>query len=317
MPTISPTWRAQKRRMYLRSVGRPPMVTGPDFDRVQRKVRSFHARGMSYRQMDDQTGVPYSTICDSFKSKGMLSRTWSALDAMHFDPPADNSLIDATGTRRRLASLWCDGFPIPWLAERFPFIRRSTFQKILRGGLRRELDGQRVTYLMASRVAEVYDKLEGRRPEEFGIPARTVRYCAAFATKKGGVPRSCWDSDTIDDPDALPEWTGACGSVAGLNIHYRERILPACPACLAANADHKVSGRVKASSGKAGISAAKLKAIRELRGLSITELAGKLGVHRDTVYYWETGRSAPYSDRLDQLLHTLSCNPADIMKEEA
>jgi DNA-binding transcriptional regulator YiaG len=268
---------------------------------------------MSYRQMEDQTGVSFRTICSSLDgSAGMWRTTWATLSAMKFEPGEDRALIDGTGTLRRISGLWHDGFPLPWLRDRFGVLSRPQLQKMLRGAS--AVTGVRST--TAATVARVYAELEGRKPEEFGIPVRTVRYCRTFAQKRGAAPRSCWDPDTIDDPQALPEWTGACGSPEGLRIHYRDQILPACPACLAAQAERETpaAGRLE---GRGGISGKKLAAVRKQRGMSVSGLAARLGVHHGTVYYWETSRSAPRTkERIDQLITTLGCNYEDL-KEDA
>src|SRR5690606_40281199 len=41
---------------------------------------------------------------------------------------------------------------------------------------------------------------------------------------------------SIDDPDAFPEWTGACGTVHGRQVHMREKI-PMCDPCRKAHAE--------------------------------------------------------------------------------
>jgi len=46
---------------------------------------------------------------------------------------------------------------------------------------------------------------------------------------------------------------------------------------------------------------------REAAGLTMTELAGKLGVNVSTVYRWETGEDTPSTHRLPILADTLGC----------
>jgi DNA-binding XRE family transcriptional regulator len=263
--------------------------------------------------MSDQTGVSFRTIGEIETATGIRSSTLTRLRTLRFEPPNDSALIDATGTRRRLASLWYDGFPIPWLQERLGVLDRRHTQILIRGGKavgRPSL----VKGVTAAAVNRLYDELDGHGPEEFGIAPRVVKFCRTFAVKVGATPRHCWDPDTIDDPEAIPEWTGACGTSRGLHIHYRDQILPACGPCLAT----RTVETPHAGSSTSGLQGPKLTTAREKRGLSIRELGVELGVSESTVYYWETGRSAPRSrERLTQLCKTLGCMETDLTGETA
>ncbi|MER5694883.1 hypothetical protein ACWDBO_31235 [Streptomyces mirabilis] len=48
------------------------------------------------------------------------------------------------------------------------------------------------------------------------------------AFREGWPPLGAWDD--IDDPNAVPEWTGRCGTDRGYWMHRRQR-LPMCPRC--------------------------------------------------------------------------------------
>lgn len=264
-------------------------------------------------RMSEQTGIGMSTLHYFHTNNGMLARHWVAVMRMQFEPPVGSTLIDASGTRRRLAGLWRDGFPLPFLAERMGVLDRSYLQRIIRGGVRagRGARPYTVTADTAALVREVYEKLEERKPEEFGIPSYSILRAQAFAKKKGLASRHCWDPDTIDDPEAIPEWTGACGTAAGLRIHYREGILPACQPCLAARERTDTPGPRKFQ-----LSPDRLKAVRERKGMSLREVAAGLGVDKGAVYYWETGRSAPNSKaRLDQLITLMGCTYDDLCED--
>lgn len=304
---------AHKRRRYLASVGRPATVTGERLLKAQAKLRAYRARGMPPSRMSEQTGINMSTIHYFQTNNGMLARHWDAVMRMEFVPPAGSTLIDATGTRRRLGGLWRDGFTLPFLAERLGGIDRSYLQRIIRGGLRagRGVRPHTVTADTAGAVQGLFEKLDGRTPDEFGLDSAAARRAQTFARKKGVAPRHCWDPDTIDDPAAIPEWTGQCGTPAGLRIHYRENI-PSCPACLAAR--DRSSGFGFSTAGM--ISGDLLRAARERRGYSLAELGGVLGVHQATVYYWESGRSSPRGqEMLDRLVIALGCNYEDLREE--
>lgn len=295
--------RRAKQLRYLRRTGRPTLIRGAELERVQRKIRVFHARGMSYRSMAAQTGVSTRTLAEASGTGGMLRRNWEPLNAMTFLPPSGRELVSALGTERRLGALWHDGFSMDWLAVNYPDVMcRSQLQKTLRGfgkGL--------VTAATATAVDQLYRKLETTSPESVGIPARSVAYCRTFARKKGYASRGCWDPDTIDDPKAIPEWTGACGTAAGLRIHQREDI-PSCPACLATRGEAGPRPRLDGR---------KLKALREKQGRTIRQVAERLGLTIDAVYAWEIGRSGPRSEELfDRLVTLMGCDYDDLCEEQ-
>lgn len=259
-------------------------------------------------RMSEQTGIGMSTLHYFHTNNGMLARHWVAVMRMQFEPPVGSTLIDASGTRRRLAGLWRDGFPLPFLAERMGVLDRSYLQRIIRGGLRagRGARPYTVTADTAALVREVYEKLEERKPEEFGIPSYSILRAQAFAKKKGLAPRHCWDPDTIDDPKAIPEWTGGCGTPVGLRIHWREGI-PACPACLATRQESDTRPR---------LSGGKLKTLRQKKGWTIRQVADRLDLTSDAVYSWEIGRSAPRSEELlDRLVTLMGCDYDDLCEE--
>ena len=288
---------AEKRRAYLRSVGRPSKLRDDEFRKVQSRLKGFKARGMSYAQMADQVELPANTVRFACTSRtGMFRSTAESLARVRFEPPAPTAPVDPTGSRRRLQALRRDGFSLPLIAEQANLGKRSLWK----------LADGRCKYVLASTstaIAELYDQLESKTPGDFGVTRREVTFVSTFAAKRGYAPRHCWDPDTIDDPEAIPEWTGACGTAEGLRIHQREGI-PACPPCSKVN--------LGPGAGAIVLNPEKLKAARDKRGLSHQEIGDLLGVHNSTVHYWETGRSGPRSRNLiDRYLAILDLNPED------
>lgn len=279
---------AKKRQAYLRAVGRPSFVTGPEHEAVIRKIRSFHARGMSYMHMQKQTGVPHRTIAgvvDKPRS-GIRRDTWMPLDAMRFEEPEPHVWVDGTGTRRRLRAMWRAGYPLPWLVDRLSIGNRQYFQKVIRGER-----GNRVQYATLRAVADLYGKLDGVDPADAGVGAREANFARAFASKKGCEPGSCWDEDTIDDPLAPPEWTGRCGTPVGALVHRRDGT-PPCPRCsdVAAPLRFSPDGFKKA---------------RLSKGLSQGALEKRAGLSKGHVHHWESGRYGPRQAVLDRVLSVL------------
>ena len=56
-----------------------------------------------------------------------------------------------------------------------------------------------------------------------------------------------------------------------------------------------------------------IKLLRESKGLTMKELAEKLGVDRTSVSAWERDRTTPNYDMLIKIYDVLSCEPNDIV----
>lgn len=292
-------WRRErKRREYEARIGNPRSVDDVRAEKVREKVRAFRARGMNLVQMQEQTGIHLSTISEQLRpgKVSMNRRTYQALAAMAFEEPSPTARLDATGSQRRVLSLWHDGFGPQFVASRVTW-PKSGVQRLARGEL------SQVEARTARMFRELYEELEGKTPADFGIPDRSARYVRTFALKHGGVPRYCWEEWTIDDPDAIPDWTGYCGTGLGMKIHKREGI-PVCGPCKEAY----VPGNPYP-----GFDGEKLRELRERAWLSREELGRRSGLDGSTIQYWETNRSRPYrGDLLDRVLHALDATYEDV-----
>lgn len=292
-------WRQErKRRSYEAMRGNPRMVPLAKTKQARAKVRTYQARGMTLTQMQKQTGVHLSTISEQlrFDRPNMNRRTYLALARMTFEEPSDRALLDATGTRRRILSLWHDGFGPQFQAERAGW-PKSNVQRVARGAV------SRVEYGTARKFRELYEKLAESRPADFGIPERSARYVRGFALKHGGVPRECWDEDTIDDPEALPDWTGYCGTGLGMAVHRRDGI-PPCEPCKKA---------FTRGVPYPGFNGERLKELRLKAGYARVPLAKLAHLHESSIQYWETGRSIPQRmGGLDRVLSVLDATYDDV-----
>lgn len=292
-------WRRErKRREYEARIGNPRSVDDVRAERIREKVRAYRARGMNLVQMQEQTGVHLSTISEQLRpgKASMNRRTYQALAAMTFEEPSPTARLDATGTQRRVLSLWHDGFGPQFVAGRVTW-PKSAVQRLARGEL------SQVEARTARMFRELYEELEEKTPADFGIPDRSARYVRAFALKHGGVPRSCWEEWTIDDPDAIPDWTGYCGTGFGMMVHRRDGI-PVCRPCKEVyDPQHPYPG----------FNPDKLRKARERSGLSMKALEGLSGVSDKTVVTWESGRFTPGPrGTLDRVLQALDLTYEDV-----
>lgn len=91
------------------------------------------------------------------------------------------------------------------------------------------------------RLVALAKRLECTSPARMGVAASIWKGVRSRAESSGYAPLSVWDWDSIGDPAAVPEWTGACGSMEGHAAHRRTGI-PTCDACRLAHLQYKKTG---------------------------------------------------------------------------
>ncbi|HKZ21195.1 MAG TPA: helix-turn-helix transcriptional regulator [Acidimicrobiia bacterium] len=308
--------RTQAEKRYLRTVGALGFIPqGP----VRRRLRHLHdTLGIPLILIAQRAGLDGETVKRHrrgyyvedgvrHEQKFCCADTYRAIMGAKFTS-ADVSRFPSVGIRRRLQALQVAGFNLALIAGMTGIDYREVHRVMAGKGSRGYVHPDRARAYIA-----VYEKLENARPEDFGVSVSTQGQCRTRGRKNGYAPPHCWDPDTIDDPEAVPEWTGACGTPEGLRIHYRDKI-PTCAPCLAT----REQARREAGSCKSGFSGSKLRRAREARGMSIAQLGEHLGVHEGTVYYWETGRSAPRAqERVSQLCAILGVPESELTEEDA
>lgn len=299
----------RRHRKFLRDTGRGLTVSGPELERLIRKIRSFRARGMSYAEMYRQTGLNDRSIAHVARNnpKYVTRTNYNILVAMRFEEPDGGGAVSSVGTVRRLGALWMDGFPVSDLADMVEVGNKHHFGQLIMG----KSGATTVLYATHRSVAELYDRLDGKKPEDAGVHPISSKQATAWAKKRGVAPRHAWDPDTIDDPEAFPEWTGECGNVRGWLIHKREDI-PMCNRCRGlAHAPRTGVGDNVDFDGE------KLRRIRQRRGIELSDLAKRVGIDKSTIMYWELGRMKPShrTNKLELVLRELDATPADVMED--
>lgn len=296
------TWNQERGRYAdkMRKRGTPLLVTPEEFRAAADLLAKARRYGMSDSMIGRQTGVNYTLPSKVRRGaiRTMHRDTFNKLMSLRpARPPVQHSekrgkvpsgaKVDSTGTVRRMQALRADGFPGHVLGDQLGVSYEAVAQ------LART---DRALVLRSTRddVARLYAELDGKTPADFGVPSNIIGKCSTWARRAGYAPRSCWDSDTIDDPAARPEWTGRCGTVFGWHIHQTDGI-PPCQPCI--DAQH---------SGSVVFSGELFRGFREGKGLSRERLAQKIGVNASTIQYWETGRSLPTrQNKLDLALRVL------------
>ena len=281
-------------RRMRRHQGKPSRVLPEECEQARRKVVAFHDRGMGFREMEAECGGKPSRHAfgnlASGQRKTLLRSSYEAIMAMRFVPPEGGGLrhgpfLASIGAARRIYALRALGFTASFLAE---YAGYSADRPMTWG------EGRYIHPALRNRICEMYDKLRDRKPEEFGIEGPLLARMLTLARNAGFAPPGCWDEDTIDDPAAVPEWTGYCGTPEGYITHLLAG-LTVCPACADAV---RVEGKRKLPS--LGVVAAPFQLDTDAfartlarRGLSARQVDLHLAVANGTASKWLSGAYSP------------------------
>jgi transcriptional regulator with XRE-family HTH domain len=280
-----------KQRAYLKALGRGGYVDAAEMQARIRKLHDVHQ--ITFERISQKTGVDQATIKAHYHGEWSVVRgrrsgdalttcTWATANAVmttRFGPADVRQCIRSTGTQRRLRAMVAAGYPQRWLAETTGRPLAALNHFLLRGSIE-------VTKEHAAAVEQTYRKYVDTDPLDVGIPPRSKTYALGLARKHGYEPSICWDEDTIEDPAALPEWTGECGTPEGYRIHVRDH-LPLCPACKQRVETqpiqkeqlifhHENFARAMAN-----------------RGMIIKDMVERTGISPDTLLRWRTGDRKP------------------------
>lgn len=228
----------------------------------------------------------------------------------------DGAMRDPTGTQRMVRALRADGFSNKVMASILGVTPEavSDLARTPRKGV------YQTTW---QEVSKVYAKLAGADPEDHGMTAPYVSAQRAWARKHGWAPSRCWDDDTIDDPKAVPEWTGACGTEEGYRVHIRETLaghdLLPCPAC-----KKVIEVRLTGRHGAAGerpfhFDHGRFDQALKDRGINPRQLAIKMGrsvSEADRFYRWRQGSRSPQNrSEVIMVAEALDLHPSTLMQD--
>lgn len=206
---------------------------------------------------------------------------WPALD--DYD---DRAVIDATGTRRRTQALAASGWSSKAIHARIGISSIQTIER-LRGRTK-------VTARLARAIRDLYDEVSAKTAEDYGVTPWLAARTRTYANKHRWAGPEAWDPDTIDNPDAHPDWTGCCGTDRGWWTHTINNI----PACLCCETAHRawldersslpkverfrqLAHARAAASTRGDALAHDAREVMRVSGLDIEQAAERLGVTRN------------------------------------
>jgi transcriptional regulator with XRE-family HTH domain len=228
----------RRRQAKLVLMGRGALVRGEEAEIAFARVRDFHSRGMAASALARATGASTSTISqmitgvrsDGYVIKQIRRTTYDRIMAATFTPPGmtpngrmGGAETPVEGTRRRLQALARAGWSLAAVAAESG-LQKAHLHRIVQGSRR---------YVHASTaqiIAATYDRVIAKDPADYGLTRYQIGRAKGAAQRNGYPPAMCWDEDTIDDPRAIAQWTGHCGTMEGYRIHQREGI-KTCKAC--------------------------------------------------------------------------------------
>lgn len=194
-----------------------------DAEPVRAHVAALRSCGMGLRAIAAAAGVDRKRLQavlvgrpDRGTPPQSKVRPQLAAAVLAVEPTLENlspsTLIGPVGTRRRAHALVAVGWPQHYLALHLG-MRPGNFGVML---------GR--PHVLVRRVVAVrgmYDALWNVDPAEHGASAAGIERARRHAAAKGWAPVGAWDDDTIDDPEAYPDWTGQCGTWQGYVAHGR------------------------------------------------------------------------------------------------
>lgn len=182
-----------KRRRVLLAEGRWESSRIPA-DGVVAHLRALIRAGRSRTWIARATGVPEATIHRLLAGQSTIARhnAYRLLALTRADRPRGKTWVPATGTKRRLEALACQGWSQVDIA-RLAGLNANTLSRVVRDSPRQ------VAAATADAVARVYLQLARLCRTD-----QTGRWVQARARKRGYLPPAAWTPWTIDDPRARP-----------------------------------------------------------------------------------------------------------------
>lgn len=315
--------RLANRSRKLSAMGKPQRVLPHEYEHGMQIIDRAHESGMSYTQIAYQLESQKSTISKlaNRETKTMHRKTYEKLLRLQPELPErtggtrrGGAKLDPTCTVRRLRALSAAGWTSRDMAPYIGMDQRNLSSLLL----------GKVGFVYAVTVKEIaaaYDKLQYMVADEHCTP-RALKAARNKARKNGWAPTWAWDEDTIDDPAAEPEWTGACGSAEGYRIHIRETIfegnyLPLCERCRAVVETRPANVAPKVIFNRENLIAA-LKASPKTTKAVAREVLGDGNNARDTLYRWRDGSRTPRTvGMVQRLADALDVPVSTLLDQEA
>ncbi|MGW2223873.1 hypothetical protein [Streptomyces formicae] len=283
-------WARRRRRLIGYGQWQPFVDAAP----VRQHVLAIQASGMGVAGIAARTGVNRGSIDHLLYGSApcppaVQIRTENAAALLSYWPTLDDyedrSVIDGTGTRRRMQALAATGLPPKAVHRQVRIGNPQTFEHLT--------SRSKVTARTARAVRDFYNQASTKTAEQYGVTPGIATRTRNWAAKNRWAGPEAWDDDLIDDPAHAPDWTGHCGTDRGYWTHRWQKI-PVCGRCesahaewLAARADlgvrertrQQLAARAAAAHREADL-AHDARELMRVSGLDYEQAAERLGVTR-------------------------------------
>lgn len=291
----------------MRAYGTPIRVTPKEFKQATEILNEAHDAGMSWKSMEGQLGVHRTILSRAARgfSKGMTRDNYDAVMALKLRLPdgrRQGARRPALGSIRRVDALRALGFPKRVL---FEYLGMSSHQNLPCTNPSRPFWDE-VFFATHEAIRAMYEALRDEDPYEYAEVKSVTQAKRRAAALRLPSP-SCWDDDTIDDPEAIPEWTGHCGTGRGKWIHQRDGI-PMCQPC------SKQSTRYVRTTGdeEYRFDHKYFRAIFERMDMGVQEFADFLGTAHGTLLQWLSGERQPNPEKLEHIAGQLRMHVSEL-----
>jgi hypothetical protein len=318
----------RKELRYLKELD-PEYRTYRPCDEAREHIRILLSYGWSLADIEVKSGVDSSSIWDHLtgRSKSIHVDTEAAilgvkLTALDLETgPGLTVEGRALGAHRMVAGLAAIGWTYQAMHAMQPDWGAECFRRYGQRPGRKHSQISKQRYLDLKALAQRLETLDPVRDGGAGLtPHRAVR---AKARNKGYAPIDCWDLDTVHLPEAVAEWTGACGTEEGYRIHIRETIegrhLPLCEPCREVVEVVLPGHRGAAGEPPFEFLVERFREALDRRGINPRQLAIKLGrdpKHSDRFYRWLAGDRQPRNRvEVHAIAEALALAPGDLMRD--
>lgn len=228
-------WARRRRRL----IGYGQWQPFTDAEPARQHVLAIQATGMGLAVIAKHTGVNRGSLDHLLYGSHPIPpaaqiRTENAQALLAYWPSLDDyedrAVLDGTGTRRRMQALAVAGWPSKAIHQHIGVGNMQTVEKLR--------SRAKVTARLARAVRDFYDEVSAKTAEDYGVEPWIAVRTRTYAAKNQWAGPEAWDPDTIDNPAAVPDWTGYCGTDRGWWLHRLEDI-PTCPACETAHEQWK------------------------------------------------------------------------------
>lgn len=162
---------------------------------VRAHLHSIGVDTKGHHAIADLSGVSASTIKQILHGRrNRPQRTVYAATARKLLAVTDVTMTDATGTRRRIRALYCDGYDTARIGAELD-VPTSEVRTWLRSLV--------IAASYAERIADLHQRWAGTAAEVNGSSPADADAARAMARRRRWRTADCWDGD-INDPNAAP-----------------------------------------------------------------------------------------------------------------